>query len=84
MPLFVVLFGWGANRGRSFRRRLRELLPERGIAMYCAKCRRQLYYKDPENHGWCFGCGEICSIENCKIPYWSLMAVFTMLWTLQV
>jgi len=52
--------------------------------MYCEKCGRQLYYHDPDNHGWCFTCGEICNISNCKVSYWNLMAVFTMLFTLQV
>jgi len=52
--------------------------------MYCAKCRRQLYYKDPNNHGWCFTCGKVVDITNCGVSHWNLMAVFTMLWTLQV
>jgi len=52
--------------------------------MYCTKCRRQLYYKDPDNRGWCFTCGQVVSIEKCKVSYWNLMAVFTMMWTLQV
>ncbi len=52
--------------------------------MYCTKCRRQLYYKDPNNNGWCFTCGKIVNTANCKISQWNLYAVFTMLWTLQV
>jgi hypothetical protein len=52
--------------------------------MYCDKCRRQLYYKDPASQGWCFSCGRVVDIANCKISQWNLLAVFTMLWTLQV
>ena len=52
--------------------------------MYCKKCRRELYYRDPDNHGWCFTCGDVVDIENCKISSWNLIAVFTMLWTLQI
>ena len=52
--------------------------------MYCKKCRRELYYRDPDNHGWCFTCGDVVDIEKCKISSWNLIAVFTMLWTLQI
>jgi hypothetical protein len=52
--------------------------------MYCKNCRRELFYHDPENHGWCFTCGDIVDIENCKITSWNLIAVFTLLWTLQI
>jgi len=52
--------------------------------MYCAKCRRQLYYKDPNQHGWCFTCGEVVDITNCKVSHWNIIAVFIMFWTLQV
>ena len=52
--------------------------------MYCAKCRRQLYYKDPNNNGWCFTCAKVVDITNCKISHWNLIAVLTMFWTLQV
>lgn len=60
---------------RSLRRR---------CLMYCAKCRRQLYYKDPNHHGWCFTCGEVVDITNCKVSHWNIIAVFIMFWTLQV
>lgn len=52
--------------------------------MYCDKCRRQLYYKDPSNHGWCFSCGKVVDITDSKVSFWHLMAVFTMLWAVQV
>ena len=51
--------------------------------MYCAKCKRQLHYKDASNQGWCFDCWQIVDIESCKVSYWNLMAVFTMCWPLQ-
>ena len=51
--------------------------------MYCSKCRRELYYKDPDSQGWCFTCSQIVGVENCKISFWNLMAVFTMFWPLQ-
>jgi len=52
--------------------------------MYCPHCGRQLHYRDPYNQGWCFHCADIVRISPCKIPFWSLMAVFVLLWTLQV
>ncbi len=52
--------------------------------MYCAKCRRDLYYRDPENHGYCFNCDQIVNVENCKISSWNLIAVLMMFWTLSV
>ena len=52
--------------------------------MYCSKCRRELYYKDTESKGWCFGCSQIVGVTNCKVSHWNLIAVLTMLWNLQV
>lgn len=43
-----------------------------------------MYYKDLDNCGWCVRCWKIVSVTDCSISYWNLMAVFTMLWTLQV
>jgi hypothetical protein len=72
----------GANLSATIGWRL--LWGEGDFSMYCDKCRRQIYYKDPNNHGWCFTCGNVVDIAKCKISQWSLFAVFTMLWTLQV
>ncbi len=52
--------------------------------MYCAKCRRELYYHDPANHGYCFTCSEVVDIENCKVSSWNPIAVLTLCWTLSV
>ncbi len=52
--------------------------------MYCDKCRRQLYYKDPNNKGWCFTCNKVVDITKCGVSQWNLLAVLTMLWSLQV
>lgn len=52
--------------------------------MYCDTCRRQLYYKDPNNHGWCFSCNKVVDITQCGVSHWNLMSVFTLLWTLQI
>jgi len=52
--------------------------------MYCDKCRRQLYYKDPSNNGWCFTCGKVVDVADCKVSQWNLFAVFMMLWAVQI
>jgi hypothetical protein len=86
--LFLLYLRWCPNRTDLGRLPAIDRVCDRcgkgGIAMYCAKCRRQLYYKDPNNHGWCFTCGKVVDITQCGISHWNLMAVFTMLWTLQV
>ena len=73
----------GAVAGQSFRRWSDgDLRRAGGFRMYCAKCHRQLYYSDPKKHGWCFNCNGVVDIETCKVPFWSLMAVFTTAWPL--
>ena len=79
--LFVLLLfapSWRTSGAGCF------ALRGRRCVMYCDKCRRQLYYKDPSNHGWCFTCGKVVDITDSKISFWHLMAVFTMLWAVQV
>jgi hypothetical protein len=51
--------------------------------MYCAHCGQPMFHKDLNNQGWCSRCGDIVEISKCKVPFWSLMAVFTIYWTLQ-
>jgi hypothetical protein len=52
--------------------------------MYCSHCGGPLHYKDLDNAGFCTRCDTIVSVSPCKVTFWNLMAVFTMLWTLQV
>jgi hypothetical protein len=85
-PLFEALFGscstflfWGYLQRAVARRR-----PGGLASMYCDTCRRQLYYKDPNSKGWCFSCNKVVDITQCGVSHWNLMAVFTMLWTLQI
>jgi hypothetical protein len=81
LVLQAVLGGLPATAAR----RVAARRSRRGrCAMYCTKCRRQLYYKDPNQHGWCFTCGEVVDITNCKVSHWNIIAVFVMFWTLQV
>ena len=40
--------------------------------------------KIPSNHGWCFTCGKVVDITDSGVSFWNLMAVFTMLWAVQV
>jgi hypothetical protein len=50
--------------------------------MYCSHCRRQLFYKNLENRGWCENCKRIVSVSKCKVSFWSIAAVFTLAWAL--
>ena len=50
--------------------------------MYCAHCRRQLFYKNLDNFGWCGNCGKIVSVSQCKVSHWFVVAVFIMLWAM--
>jgi hypothetical protein len=52
--------------------------------MYCAQCGTKLFYKDLENHSFCERCQAVVGVSQCKVSFWSLMAVFTMLWTLSL
>jgi hypothetical protein len=52
--------------------------------MYCSYCRRRLFYKDLENHTWCEHCEQIVSVSPFNVSYWTLAAVFAMLWALPV
>jgi hypothetical protein len=84
-PLLVLkltFFLFAARRSSWPGRRLPADAGKGGFRMYCAKCHRQLYYSDPEKHGWCFDCNRVVDIDQCKIPFWSLMAVFTTAWPL--
>jgi hypothetical protein len=51
--------------------------------MYCSRCRRQLFYKDLNNHGWCPSCAKIVEIAQCKVSYWYVTAAFIALWAAQ-
>jgi hypothetical protein len=82
-PLFNRLFRgflWGLLSARD----RAALVIGRRLAMYCDTCRRQLYYKDPNSKGWCFTCNKVVDITQCGVSHWNLMAVFTLLWTLQI
>jgi hypothetical protein len=51
--------------------------------MFCSHCGSELHYKDLNNDGWCAHCDGVVSVSRCKVPFWNLMAVFTLAWTLQ-
>lgn len=51
--------------------------------MYCSICRRQLFYRDPSNHGWCDHCRKIVSVSQCQVSYWFVAAAFISLWAVQ-
>ena len=82
---FSVVLSLRTASGQAFRRwsELDRCWKE-VFAVYCEKCHRELYYKDPDSQGWCFTCGQIVGVDNCKVSFWNLMAVFTMFWPLQV
>lgn len=50
--------------------------------MYCTQCGAQLNYKNLVGEGFCDSCETVVSVSPCKVSFWSLMAVFIMLWTL--
>ena len=52
--------------------------------MYCSHCGQQLFYKDLERCSWCGRCQAIVEISRCKVSFWNLMAVFTLLWVANV
>ena len=52
--------------------------------MYCSHCGGQLHYKDLNEDGWCPRCASVVNVSPCKIPFWNLMAVFIMAWTLSL
>lgn len=49
--------------------------------MYCSHCRRQLFYKNLKNVGWCDTCGDIVGVSDCKVSYWLVAAVLVMFWS---
>jgi hypothetical protein len=50
--------------------------------MYCSHCRRQLYYKNLSDCGWCENCGKIVHVSQCKVSYWYVAAVFMSFWAM--
>jgi hypothetical protein len=52
--------------------------------MYCSHCHRQLFYHDLSNNGWCDDCGNIVRVSQCKVPYWIVGAICTMLLAVQM
>jgi hypothetical protein len=52
--------------------------------MYCSHCGGEIFYKDLSSEGWCGRCDNIVSTWDCKVPYWHLMATFTMAWIVLV
>jgi hypothetical protein len=58
------------------------MLPEGGLAMYCARCRRQLFYQNLDHQGWCEDCTQIVGVSQCKVSYWCVAAVIALLWVL--
>ena len=52
--------------------------------MYCCHCRRQLFYRNLENRGWCEECGRIVNVARCKISHWTIAAVCTVAWALPI
>ena len=49
--------------------------------MYCSHCGTPLFYKDLKNASFCERCQAVVKISPCKVPFWSLMSVFVILWT---
>jgi hypothetical protein len=52
--------------------------------MFCSNCRRRLYYKNIENHGYCEKCKCIVEISPCRVSYWCVAAVVLMPWLMQI
>jgi hypothetical protein len=52
--------------------------------MFCSHCGEELNYKDLNNDGWCDRCARIVGASPCKVPFWNLLAVFVMAWTLAI
>jgi hypothetical protein len=52
--------------------------------MYCSHCGTELFYKDLRDDSWCNLCVAVVDTWPCKVPFWILMAVFTMMWPLML
>ena len=52
--------------------------------MFCSHCGEDLHYKDLNNDGWCERCAAVVVTSACKVPFWNLLAVFVMAWTLTI
>lgn len=50
--------------------------------MYCATCRRKLFYKTLDGLGWCDDCEDVVRVSQCKVSYWLIAAVFIIFWAM--
>jgi hypothetical protein len=50
--------------------------------MYCSNCRRQLFYKNLDQCGWCDDCEDVVEVSNCSVSYWFVATVFVLLWSM--